>query len=71
MLQMNQPLSVEEVAQRRGELRKMRELMFRAEIMARRVGKIKSKTYRRIKRKEKERLGEKINEGDSEKIVLM
>ena len=70
MLQMNQ-LSVEEVAQRGGELRKMRELMFRAEIKARRVGKIKSKTYRRIKRKEKERLGEKINEGDSEKIVLM
>jgi U3 small nucleolar RNA-associated protein 14 len=60
MLQMNQPLSVEEVAQRRGELRKMRELMFRAEIKARRVGKIKSKTYRQIKKKEKERLGEKI-----------
>ena len=65
MLQMNQ-LSVEEVAQRRGELRKMRELMFRAEIKARRVGKIKSQAYRRIKRKEKERLGEKINEGDSQ-----
>lgn len=65
MLQMKQ-VSVEEVAQRRGELRKMRELMFRAEIKARRVGKIKSKTYRRIKRKEKERLGEKINEDDSQ-----
>ena len=65
MLQMNQ-LSVEEVAQRRGELLKMRELMFRAEIKARRVGKIKSKTYRRIKRKEKERTGEKINEDDDE-----
>ncbi|KAF8167250.1 Utp14 protein-domain-containing protein [Crassisporium funariophilum] len=63
MLQMNQ-LSVEEVAQRRGELRKMRELMFRAEVKARRVGKIKSKTYRRLKRKEKERLGEKIDEND-------
>ncbi|KAF8971906.1 Utp14 protein-domain-containing protein [Flammula alnicola] len=63
MLEMNK-LSVEEVAQRRGELRKMRELMFRAEIKARRVGKIKSKTYRRLRRKEKERLGEKINEDE-------
>ena len=65
MLQMNQ-LSVEEVAQRRGELRKMRELMFRAEVKARRIGKIKSKTYRRIKRKEKELTGEKINEDDND-----
>ncbi|KAF9461892.1 Utp14 protein-domain-containing protein [Collybia nuda] len=63
MLQMNK-LSVEEVAERRGELRKMRELMFRAEVKARRVGKIKSKTYRKIKRKERERLGEKLGEND-------
>jgi len=61
MLKMNN-LSVEEVAERRAELRKMRELMFRAEIKARRVKKIKSKTYRKIKRKEKERLGGKIDE---------
>lgn len=40
----------------------MRELLFRAEIKARRVKKIKSKTYRRLKRKEKERLGELIDE---------
>ena len=65
MLQTNQ-LSVEEVARRRGELRKMRELMFRAEVKARRIGKIKSKTYRRIKRKEKERTGEKIDEHEDE-----
>ena len=57
-------LSVEEVAQRRGELRKMRELMFRAEIKARRVGKIKSKTYRRIRRREKERFEEKLGDGN-------
>ncbi|KAG6919847.1 hypothetical protein DXG01_015552 [Tephrocybe rancida] len=61
MLKMNK-LSVEEVEQRRGELRKMRELMFRAEIKARRIGKIKSKTYRKIKRKERERLGEKMED---------
>ncbi|KAK0498773.1 Utp14-domain-containing protein [Armillaria luteobubalina] len=65
ILKMNN-LSVEEVAQRRAELRKTRELMFRAEIKAKRVAKIKSKTYRKIKRKEKERLGEKIDEGDSD-----
>ncbi|KAF8890085.1 Utp14 protein-domain-containing protein [Infundibulicybe gibba] len=43
-------VSVEEIAQRRGELRKMRELMFRAEIKARRIGKIKSKTARETRR---------------------
>ncbi|KAF8079316.1 Utp14-domain-containing protein [Lyophyllum atratum] len=74
MLKMNK-LSVEEVEQRRAELRKMRELMFRAEIKARRIGKIKSKTYRKIKRKERERLGEKLaedggegSEGEEEKL---
>ena len=65
MLQRSQ-LSVEEVAQRRGELRKMRELIFRAEVKARRVGKIKSKAYRRIKRKEKECIGEMIDGDDNE-----
>jgi U3 small nucleolar RNA-associated protein 14 len=63
MLQMNK-ISVEEVAQRRGELRKMRELMFRAEVKAKRIAKIKSKTYRKIKRKEREKLGEKLGEGE-------
>ncbi|KAF8911605.1 Utp14 protein-domain-containing protein [Gymnopilus junonius] len=63
MLKMNN-LSVEEVAQRRAELRKMRELAFRTELKARRANKIKSKTYRKLKRKEKERLAEKIDEED-------
>ena len=53
--------SMEEITQRRNELRKMREIMFRAEIKSRRVKKIKSKTYRRLRRKEKEHLDEKIN----------
>ncbi|KAG9301666.1 hypothetical protein G9A89_016737 [Geosiphon pyriformis] len=48
-------LSVEEIQARRQELRKMRDLMFREEIKAKRVAKIKSKTYHRIKKKEKER----------------
>lgn len=34
----------------------MRELMYRAEVRAHRVKKIKSKTYRRLRRKEKEKL---------------
>jgi U3 small nucleolar RNA-associated protein 14 len=56
-------LSVEEVDARRGELRKMRELMYRAEVKAKRVSKIKSKTYRRIKKKEREKLAAKLDEG--------
>jgi U3 small nucleolar RNA-associated protein 14 len=63
MLQLNK-ISVEEVAQRRAELRKMRELMFRAEVKAKRIAKIKSKTYRKIKRKEREKMGEKLEEGE-------
>ncbi|KAJ3563283.1 hypothetical protein NP233_g9033 [Leucocoprinus birnbaumii] len=59
-------LTLEEVAQRRSELRRMRELMFRAEIKAKRINKIKSKTYRKIKRKEKEKLKEKMLEADGE-----
>ena len=49
-------LSVEEVAARRAELRMMRELAFRADRKAKRVAKIKSKAYRRIRKKERERL---------------
>lgn len=56
-------LSVEEVAARRAELAKMRELMFRADAKAKRVAKIKSKTYRRLKKKEKARLAAKLGEG--------
>lgn len=48
-------LPIEEVQARRAELRKNRELMFREEIRARRIKKIKSKAYRRVHRKERER----------------
>lgn len=64
-LKMNH-LSVEEVAERRAELAKMRELMFRAEAKAKRVAKIKSKTYRRLKKKEKAKLAAKLGELDDE-----
>ncbi|KAH7914539.1 Utp14 protein-domain-containing protein [Hygrophoropsis aurantiaca] len=49
-------LTPEEVAARRAELRTMRELAFRAEVKAKRVAKIKSKTFRRIRKKQREKL---------------
>ncbi|KAI0713127.1 Utp14 protein-domain-containing protein [Cerioporus squamosus] len=64
-LKMND-LSVEEVAARRAELAKMRDLMFRAEAKAKRIAKIKSKTYRRIKKKERARLAEKLGEAEAD-----
>lgn len=48
-------LTPEEVEARRKELRLMRSLMFREEEKAKRVAKIKSKTYRKIHKKERER----------------
>lgn len=57
-------LSVEEVEARRAELRMMRELAFRADKKAKRIAKIKSKAYRRIRKKQRERLG--ADEGDEE-----
>ncbi|KAG0345146.1 hypothetical protein BG004_003929 [Podila humilis] len=48
-------MSTEEVEKRRSELRMMRDLMFRDELRAKRVSKIKSKLYRKIKKKERER----------------
>ena len=40
-------VSIDEVRQRQAELRAMRELMFRQDQKAKRIAKIKSKTYRR------------------------
>ncbi|KAI0323017.1 Utp14 protein-domain-containing protein [Amylostereum chailletii] len=64
-LKMNH-LSIEEVAARRAEVRKVRELMFRAEAKAKRMAKIKSKTYRRIKKKEREKLAAQLGEDDDD-----
>ena len=66
-------LSVEEVAARRDELRTMRELLFRSEVKAKRIAKIKSKTYRRIKKKERAKLAAKIDEqiDDEDESVRM
>ncbi|MCJ1388420.1 hypothetical protein MMC18_001267 [Xylographa bjoerkii] len=46
---------IEEVQARRAELRRARELLFREEIRSKRIKKIKSKSYRRVHRKERER----------------
>jgi U3 small nucleolar RNA-associated protein 14 len=46
-----QDLSPQEIEARRAELRYQRELMFRAEQKAKRVSKIKSKTFRKLARK--------------------
>ena len=48
-------MPLEEVQARRAELRKARELLFREEIRARRIKKIKSKSYRRVHRRERQR----------------
>lgn len=49
-------LPLEEVAKRRAQLRLERELLFREEIRAKRIKKIKSKAYRRVHRKEREKM---------------
>jgi len=48
-------IPIEEVQARRAELRKARELLFREEIRSKRIKKIKSKSYRRVHRRERER----------------
>jgi U3 small nucleolar RNA-associated protein 14 len=49
-------MRIEEVQARRAELRKARDLIFREEIRARRIKKIKSKSYRRVHRKDREKM---------------
>lgn len=51
-------MPLEEVQARRAELRRTRELLFREEIRAKRVKKIKSKTYRKVHRRERERIAQ-------------
>ena len=58
------PLTTETVLARTSEVRKMRELMFRADTKAKRLAKIKSKTYRRLKKKQKQKLMEKLDIGE-------
>jgi len=64
-----QELSLEEIKARREALRYQRELMFRAEAKAKRISKIKSKTYRKLARKRAQREGGgEVDLDDLEKI---
>ncbi|KAG7192070.1 uncharacterized protein KQ657_002430 [Scheffersomyces spartinae] len=62
-------MSAEEIKKRTNELRLMRELMFRDEARARRIKKIKSKQYRKIKKKERLRNQELVEGSDIESDV--
>lgn len=59
-------ISPEEMKKRTAELRVMRELMFREERKAKRIKKIKSKAYRRIKKKELARNQELVESDESD-----
>lgn len=67
-------LPIEEVMRRRAQLRKARELLFQEEKKAKRISKIKSKSYRRVHRKQREReagknremMGSDMEEDDKE-----
>jgi len=47
-------VSAQEVAERRAEVRRLKELVYRAELKSRRANKIKSRVYRKIKRRAKD-----------------
>jgi U3 small nucleolar RNA-associated protein 14 len=68
-LKMNH-LSAEEVKSRRAEIMMSRELMFRSEMKAKRIAKIKSKTYRRLKRREKEKHVDDKSDSDGPETSL-
>ncbi|KAI5283224.1 hypothetical protein KEM54_002305 [Ascosphaera aggregata] len=55
-------IPLEEIQARRAELRKARDLMFREEARAKRIKKIKSRSYRRVHRKERERMDQEERE---------
>lgn len=62
-------LSVEEMKRRTNELRLMRELMFRDEKRSKRIKKIKSKQYHKIKKRETLRNQEQVEGSDIESDV--
>ncbi|CAB9499135.1 associated protein 14 homolog A [Seminavis robusta] len=59
-------LTMEEFQKRRGELAKMRALMFYHEQKRHRINKIKSKKYRRIRKKQRERAQEAELDADAQ-----
>lgn len=63
---MFEQVSVEDVKERADRLAKMRNLLFRHEIKAKRIKQIKSKTYRRLLKKDKSKVGAADIEMDPE-----
>ena len=59
-------MSIEEVKARRDQLRMARELLFREEVKAKRIKKIKSKSYRKVHRKQREKEERMNNEALAE-----
>lgn len=55
-------MSIEEVKSRRDQLRMARDLLFREEAKSKRIKKIKSKSYRKVHRKQREK-EERLNQG--------
>ncbi|MCJ1274864.1 hypothetical protein MMC21_002662 [Puttea exsequens] len=51
-------MPLEEVQARRAELRRARELLFREEVRQKRINKIKSKSFRKVHRRERERMAQ-------------
>ena len=64
-------LSMQEVTSERARLRQQRELLSREEARAKRIKKIKSKSYRRVHRRERERLTEMQRDAVAEGTDLM
>lgn len=64
--------TLEEAAERKAELQKMRALLFYQEQKMKRMAKIKSKTYRKILKKEKEKLkenGQEEEDGEEARLA--
>lgn len=61
-------VSVKDVKDRQNRLAKLRSLLFQHEIKAKRIKKIKSKTYRRLLRKDKSKEASAFDDFDSEAV---
>lgn len=59
-------VSIEDVKERQARLGKMRSLLFRHELKAKRIKKIKSKTYHRLLKKDRKKAAESSIQMDPE-----
>eukprot|EP00737_Agarophyton_chilense_P002379 gb/GEZJ01002707.1/.p1 GENE.gb/GEZJ01002707.1/~~gb/GEZJ01002707.1/.p1 ORF type:complete len:959 (+),score=250.51 gb/GEZJ01002707.1/:250-3126(+) len=63
-------VSKEEVMERRRQMAKMRSLMFHYERKMKRIKKIKSKKYRRMMKKEREKVSEMVGSEDEQEALM-